>query len=147
MGGVTIDVSEVRALEVDMRAVDSRLVRHIIPVVEKGAANIKGDLRAEAFKSRHFGGMARSITYDMITSSGSGIEAEIGPTKGKPGSIANIAYFGGSAWSGRKNPGRGWQSGPGGGGTVEDPRGALDREAPRFERALADIAAELVFSR
>ena len=127
MADVSIDMSEVRALEHDMRAVDSRLTRHVIPVVDKAAVNIKADMRAAAAKSRHFR-MASSITYDKPNP----YEAEIGPTKGGAGSLANIAYFGGSN---------------GGGGTIEDPRGAMDREAPKFERALADLAAELVLGR
>ena len=54
---------------------------------------------------------------------------EVGPRKGKPGSIANIAYFGGAN---------------GGGGTVPDPRGALEAEAPRFEKALTDLVGEIL---
>lgn len=122
--GVTIDTSEVRALAADMRAVDGRLTRHIIPAVDHAAVNIKTDLRGVAARSRHFR-MANSITYDKP----SPYEAEIGPTKGGAGSLANIAYFGGSN---------------GGGRTVEDPQAALDREVPKFERALADLAADLV---
>lgn len=143
--GITIDTSEVRTLAADMRAVDSRLARHVIPVVEKGAHNIKADMRSAASASRHFK-IAQSISYDMAHPAGA-IEAEVGPTLGGAGSLAGIAYFGGSGWSGRKNPGKGWQQGPGGGRTVEDPQAALDREAPKFERALADIAAEMVFGR
>lgn len=125
--GVTIDTSEVRALAADMRAVDGRLTRHIIPVVDKGAVNVKNDLRDAASRSRHFR-LVPTITYDKPTP----FEAEIGPVKGGAGSLANIAYFGVSN---------------GGGGTVEDPQAALDRESPKFERALADLAAELVFTR
>lgn len=127
MADVTIDVSEVRALAADMTRVDSRLTRHLIPVVDKAAANVKDDLRAVASRSRHFR-LVPTISYDKP----SPYEAEIGPVKGGAGSLANIAYFGGSN---------------GGGGTLEDPRGAMDREAPRFERALADVAVELVFGR
>lgn len=144
--GVTIDTSEVRALAADMRAVDSRLVRHVFKVVDHAGVNIKGDMRDEAARHVHFDALARAITYDT-SSTGTSYEVEVGPEKGKPGSIGVIAYFGGSGWTGRRNPGRGWQQGPGGGGTVEDPQAALDREAPKFERALADLAAELVFSR
>lgn len=123
--GVTIDVSEVRTLAADMRAVDRRLARHIIPAVDHAAVNVKGDMRDAASRSRHFR-MANSISYDKTDP----YEAEIGPVKGGAGSLANIAYFGGAN---------------GGGGTVEDPQAALDREAPKFERSLADLAVDLVF--
>lgn len=132
---VTIDTSEVRALASDMRAVEPRLNRHVLAVVEKGAVNVKEDLRAKMAASGSFGHLARGITYDMRRESGA-IIAEIGPVKVKKGLKkaprrgANIAYFGTSTK---------------GGGGVEDPQGALDREAPRFEQALVDLAAEVVF--
>lgn len=125
MAAVTIDASEVRQLAADMRGVHARLSQHVRPVVERGAVNIKNDLQQQMRGSRHFAPVARGITYDV--SSGGAYEAEIGPEKGSPGSLANIAYFGSSR----------------GGGTVEDPSGALEREAPKFADALADLAAEL----
>ena len=130
MGGITIDTSEVRALAADMRQVDHRLTRHVVPVVERGAMNVREQLRAEAASSAHFR-MARHITYDMKYAgfgAGGVIEAEVGPEKAGAGNLANIAYFGGAN---------------GGGGTVPDPQGAADSELPRFAKALADIAAEL----
>ena len=126
MGSVSVDASEVRQLAEDMRRIDSRLSRHVRPVVERGAVQIKNDLQAQARKSRSFRGFAPGISYDMRTPGGA-YEAEIGPAKGRPGSLANIAYFGTSR----------------GGGTVEDPSAALEREAPKFADALADLAAEL----
>ena len=126
MGRVSIDASEVRALAEDMRRIDSRLSRHVRPVVERGAVQIKNDLQAQARKSRSFRGFAPGISYDMRTPGGA-YEAEIGPVKGRPGSLANIAYFDTSR----------------GGGTVEDPSATLEREAPKFADALADLAAEL----
>jgi len=128
VGRMSIDAGEVRALAEDMRRVDSRMSRHVRPVVERGAVQIKNDLQAEMRKSRHFAPVARGISYDM-RSPGGAYEAEIGPEKGSPGSLANIAYFGDSL----------------GAGTVEDPTAALEREAPKFADALADLAADLVF--
>ena len=125
---VSIDAAEVRTLSADMRMIDARLSRYVRPVVEKGANNIKTDMRDAASKSRHFK-FAPTIGYDVEVESGH-FEAKVGPELGGAGSLAGIAYFGGVR---------------GGGGTVEDPQAALDREAPRFEKALADLAAELVF--
>ena len=60
-----LDDSELRALAADMRAYPDRLQRHVRPVVERGAANIKRDLRAQMGASRHFKGISRSIDYDV----------------------------------------------------------------------------------
>lgn len=133
MDSITIDTSELRTLAADMRQVDSRVSRWVLPVVEKGANNIKEELQAEARSSRHFKGVAPAISYDIKTLGGA-FEAEIGPEKryGKGsggGNHANIGYFGTSR----------------GGGTVEDPQTALDNEAPKFADALADSAEGLVF--
>lgn len=95
----------------------------VVAVVRKGATNIKDDLRREA-ETKHFQ-FARAISFDMVGA----FAAEIGPERGSPGSIANIAYFGG------RN---------GGGGTVPDPSGALMREAPKFEEALLDLAVRRI---
>ena len=126
MAGISIDTSEVRTLAADMRRVDERMVRHVIPVVERGAVNVRNQLREEAAQSGHFK-IGRHISYDMRDNAGA-YEAEIGPEKAGAGNLANIAYFGGAN---------------GGGGTIPDPRGALDAELPRFAQALVDIAQEL----
>ena len=130
--GFTLDMSEVRTAIADMRAVDERLNSWVTDSVERGAVNIKNQLRDEMGQSRHFRGAARGITYDLKSSHSDGvgtIAAEIGPEKGKPGSLANIAYFGTSK----------------GGGTVRNPEYALAEEMPRFAQAMADIAEKAVF--
>ena len=128
----SIDTSELRELAADMSRVDSRLARWVRPVVERGAVNVKADMRRAAEESNHFA-IARAISYDMLERGFGGVgeyAAEVGPVKGRPGSLANIAYFGGAN---------------GGGGTVEDPQAAAERELPNFMNALADLAEELVF--
>jgi len=130
----SIDTSELREIAADMRQVDSRLARWVRPVVERGASNVKDDMRRAAEESNHFA-IARAISYDMHDRGFGAVgeyAAEIGPRKGSPGSLANIAYFGGAN---------------GGGGTVEDPQAAADRELPNFMNALADLAEEMVFDR
>jgi hypothetical protein len=124
---------DLRSFAADLRAAGSGIAPKVTPVVHRGANNIKRQMRAEMQASRSFKGVARAIDYSMsnrsFTASGAGvIEAEIGPRTGKPGSLANIAYFGGAR----------------GGGTVPDPKGALDAELPRFEKALADVVDELL---
>lgn len=148
MAGVSIDASEVRTLAADMRNVTARLSQHVRPVVEKGAVNIKADLQEQARKSRHFAPLARAISYDIT--GGDKYEAEIGPETGRPGSLGNIAYFGAGQGVYRAGPRFAQVAYFGtakGGGTVEDPSAALEREAPKFADALADLAAELVFGR
>lgn len=127
MTGVTVDNHEFREYAATLDAAAASVSRGVQQVVSKGALNIKTQMIAEALSSRHFKGFAPSISYD-ITAGGDSVEAEIGPVKGAPGSLANIAYFGTSR----------------GGGTVADPSVALEAEAPNFEKALADLMANAV---
>lgn len=122
---IQIDMSEVRELAADFRRVPAEVQRVAKPVVAKGALKIKNQLRDEMADSRHFQA-ANFIGYDLTDG---GFGAEIGPEKSGAGNLANIAYFGGAN---------------GGGGTVPDPRGALDAETPHFIKALADAAAEVL---
>lgn len=115
------DASEVRQFAADLRQVPNVARRDIRAVIEKGANNIKNQLRVEMSGSTHFGQVAPAISYDMLDRAG-GVEAEIGPVKGSPGSLANIAYFGTSR----------------GGGTVPDPEGALHVEVPSVVRHIEE---------
>lgn len=99
-------------------------------VVNQSALRIKTAMRNDMAKSRGGGRgflpVTTSIDYDIRGGTlfgGNVVEAEIGPQKGSPGSLANIAYFGTSR----------------GGRTVRDPGEALNDEAPNFERALAEV--------
>ena len=127
MPEISIDAHEVRELAADFTRIPGELSRHAIPVLSKGALNIKNRMRESFVASgnagfRHVG---RTVSYDLTTE-GTELSAEIGPTKPE-GALANVAIFGT----------------PRGGGTVADPREALEAEAPRFEKALADLAEEL----
>jgi hypothetical protein len=122
----TFDTSDLRDLAADLRQAPAKVQRGVGAVIFKGALNIKTQLVDEMSASRHFKGAASSIDFDMSHRGAfSAIEAEIGPRSGpgEPGALANIAYFGTSR----------------GGGTVPDPQRALDAEAPRVEKALADL--------
>lgn len=125
MPNVEIDASELREFSTELGKVPGKVVTGVRPAVVKAGVNMKNQLREEMDKSKHFKA-SRSIDFDI---SDGGLAVEVGPSKGKPGSIANIAYFGGVN---------------GGGGTVPDPRGALDAEAPRFEKALTDLVGEIL---
>ncbi len=115
--GLTELVADLRGLPEHARA-DAR------QIISRGAVNIKRQLQTEMGSSRHFGQVASAISYDLLDRAGS-VEAVVGPTKGSPGSLANIAYFGTSR----------------GGGTVPDPRGALEAEAPEAAKHLLDLLA------
>lgn len=116
----------------EFAAVVRHAARDITPEAEKvlfkGAMNVKKDLQSQMRKSSSFSELAGAITFDI-----DGLSAEIGPTKahrggnGTLGFGANIAYFGGAN---------------GGGGTVEDPEEAGKREAPYFEKWLAEAAVK-----
>lgn len=137
MADVTIDATEVRELVLDFEQVPAALVRHGIPIIKDGAVSIQRGIRADFEQSGHFKGAARSVSYSIVDG---GLGAEIGPEN----PIASIGIFGGGPWSSRVNPGPGWQQGPGGGGTVRDPREVLLEEAPKITRSWADLAAELL---
>ena len=129
--GITLDMSEVRAAVADMSMIDERLNSWVVETVERGAVNIKNQMREDMQASRHFRGAARGISYDMKFGGFGGpgvVAAEIGPEK-PGGALANVAIFGTSR----------------GGGTVPDPAGALANEAVGFGKALADLAEEIVW--
>ena len=125
MPSVEFDASELRDFSSELGRVPAKVVIGVRPAVVKAGVNMKNQLREEMDKSKHFKA-SRSINFDV---SDGGLAVAVGPSKGKPGSIANIAYFGGAN---------------GGGGTVPDPRGALEAEAPRFEKALTDLVGEIL---
>jgi len=127
MPEISIDAHEVRELAADFTRIPGELSRHAIPVLSKSALNIKNQMREsfEASGNAGFRYVGRTVSYDLTTE-GNELSAEIGPTKPE-GALANVAIFGT----------------PRGGGTVADPREALEAEAPRFEKALAGLAEEL----
>ena len=106
--------------------------KNVVPEVEKtmfkASMNIKKQMQADIRKSRHFGQLARAVTFD-IEATASGVSSEIGPEsgRGKPGALLNIGYFGAAR---------------GGGGTIADPQGALDDELPALEKYLAEVIVE-----
>lgn len=121
------DISEVYefALRFDQAADDVFDKMH--PVVRRGALNIKKELQADASGHPHTPYLAAAISYDTKALK-SGIRAEIGPDKDKRGgAIANIVYFGTS-----KNT------------ASLDINGPLDREEPKFIKAIEDAIEDLL---
>lgn len=134
---VSVDAQEVRELSVSLAAIPEQLQRHAKPIIKEGGQALQKGMKADLVASTHFKGAARDVTYDIVDG-GFGVEA------GPENPIASIGYFGGAPWTQRVNPGRGWQQGPGGGGTVRDPREVLLEVAPPITRSIADLAVELL---
>ena len=123
MARIELDVDGADAIARDLESVD-RLRPDFERVVERGAWNIRramsDDARSNGY-SRHF---HRSITYDVT----GGLSAEIGPDKGRvQGALGVFLYFGRSDTPGVLN--------------LEAP---LNREQPRFELALIDVAEDVL---
>ena len=126
MASVSVELSEVRAFARELEDAPLKVVREIIPVVRKGAVNIKSDMQADLRGSSNAGfrHVASTVSYDVLDG---GFGVEVGPSK-PAGALANVAYFGTSR----------------GGGTVADPVGALQAEVPRFEKAIDDILGDML---
>lgn len=128
MSGISLDMSQVRLFAADARAAPSALTRHLVPVLHRGALNIKTQLQddLQASSNGAIRKIARTVSYDVNLGNDE-FEAEIGPTK-PDGALANIAYFGT----------------PRGGGHTPDPRIALEAEAANFEKHIANLVEELI---
>ncbi|MGO2411600.1 hypothetical protein ACTXIU_13425 [Glutamicibacter arilaitensis] len=110
---------ELRAFAADLGKIAHQALPDTDAVLKKGAQKIKDDLVADARGSKHFKGMAGSISYDSMYGIGHA-KYEIGPDKGRRGgALGNIYYFGTSR-----------------GGGTGDLEGPLAREAPNIEREL-----------
>ena len=122
--GIEVTIDDEGQVSAMLGRASREIIDEAHKVVKRGAVNIKEAMREDANESRYFRRIARYIDFDQV-----GLSAEIGPNKRGAGNLANIAYFGGAH---------------GGGGTVRDPQRAADEEAPRFEKALAQIAERLL---
>lgn len=121
----SMDASEVTRLAANLGKIASASLKDVDAVLKKGAQNVKDEMVADVKGSPHFKGMAGAISYDSAYSVGAP-RYEVGPDKSRRGgALGNIYYFGTS---------RG-----GGSGDIEKP---LRSEAPRLEKALADLADE-----
>lgn len=122
-----IDMSEVTKLSHDLGKVPGRITREAEQITKKGAQNVKETMQAEAKSSGHYKHFAGSISYDRAMSVG-GVAYEVGPDKWRTqGALGNILYFGTS-----KN------------GPVLDIEAGLRKEAPNFEKHLADLAGSVL---
>lgn len=112
-------------LATSFRAAASRILPELRQVVSRGSLNVKNRMRQDAQGHRHFPRLGMSISYDINSGPGF-VEGEIGPGEGV---LAGIAYFGSS------KPG---------GGTVADPRIAMEAEERPFAENIAAAAQRVV---
>lgn len=115
--------AELRQLATNLGRIAGDAVKDVDEVLKKGVHNIKTEMQADASGSKHFKGMAGSITYESHYLPGRA-RWVVGPDKSRRGgALGNIYYFGTS---------RG-----GGTGDIEKP---LRSEEPRTMAALAALA-------
>lgn len=114
--------AELRQLATNLGHVAGDALKDVDDVLKKGVDNMKREMQADASSSKHFKGMAGSITYESHYLPGRA-RWVVGPDKSRRGgALGNIYYFGTS---------RG-----GGTGDIEKP---LNTEEPKTLRALADL--------
>lgn len=119
---VTLDVSDVSRLAVQIGQVGARAVPALGVVVERTAAGVRDDMRRKARGHRRFKSFPSAITHDVR-----GLAAEIGPDKNKrQGALGNILYFGTA------------KTGP----VLEHPSAALARAVPGLEAAVTAIVEQ-----
>ena len=123
------DVTELLALEQDLRHAPMRVQRRVPAVVDQAAANVERGWRDNARRTagRHGRHYPASIDHDASWVAG-GYEARVGPRNDRP--------------QGSMGPGFEY-------GSVNQPphldgNQAADVELPRFEKALADLAGEIL---
>lgn len=118
---------DLHRLAVDLASAATEAQAGVRAVVQKGALNVKTDAQRFAAGLAHAPHYPRSITFDTKVTA-AGVEAEIGPDKSRTqGALGNILEYGTS-----KNA------------PVAHLGPALDREGPRFEKAMADLVDGLL---
>lgn len=125
--GFSVDTSDLDKLAASLVRATAATVPAVDAVVAKGALNIKTDAARRASGLAHAPAYPRSITYDTFHTPRTS-QAVIGPDKDRrQGALGNILEYGTI-----KNA------------PVPHLGPALDAEAPKFEKALGDVAATLL---
>lgn len=122
-----LTVRGLREWEVQLTRAESRSVDEVAKVVRRGAVNIKQDARRRTTGLGHAPFYPASIGFDEYTLPGE-VRATIGPDKGmQQGALGNILEYGTA-----NNP------------PIPHFVPAAQAEGPRFERALGDLARDLL---
>jgi hypothetical protein len=126
---ISFDTTEVTALAAKIATAPQSARAKIPAVLGRGATNIRNQMRSETKGSTYFD-LGSTITRSRMKETPTTFEVEIGPERRfRQARLAHIGYFGGAH---------------GGGGTLPDPEGALQTEAPAVMRYLAQLAADAV---
>lgn len=121
----TADVSELRELSQSIASVAGRIPAEARAVVSRGALNVKSDAREHVSDSPYWSRIDQAINYDLVGNAFHST-ATIGYDDVGQGELAGIYEFG----SVKRAP-----------HPTLFP--AFDREAPRFEKAMGDLAAKV----
>lgn len=120
----SVDTHELDQLADDLEQVPAETRPKFSKCVERGALNIKNGMRADAAGHPTYPYFPTSISYDMTGE----LSAEIGPDKERvQGALGNLLYFGTSKSGGVLNINGPWQ-----------------KEMPRLEDAIADVAEDIL---
>lgn len=119
--GLDIDTRELEALAVNIGRASGAVIAAAHGVIAKGALNIKTDTRATLSDHPSWKRLAHTVNYEQV-----GLSAVVGYDDQGQGELAGIYEFGSA---------------------TRDPHPTLfpaaDREAPRFEAALAAVAVKV----
>jgi hypothetical protein len=127
MSLVNVDASQLKAFGTTLAGGATVRRALVSAAVKKGAQNVKESIEGDLKTSRNAAFRRIGIHYTMQTVGATGIAADISPTKGGPGSLANIAFFGTAK----------------GGGTHSFYEHAED-ELPALAEQVARVAGEVV---
>lgn len=94
MSLVNVDASQLKAFGTTLAGGATVRRALVSAAVKKGAQNVKESIEGDLKTSRNAAFRRIGIHYTMQTVGASGIAADISPTKGGAGSLANIAFFG-----------------------------------------------------
>lgn len=126
---MTMDVDGIDELVADLTAAPRKVQTRVGPVVTEHTMNVRDEARRLASGIRYAPAYPRSITHEAGWKPGA-FEGEVGPEKGGPQwGLGTILEFGVASK-----------------GTAPHPhlRPAADAEEPRFEKAIADLAEDVL---
>lgn len=94
MSGIEFDMSEVEALAADLAAAAAKVTAKLRPAVQADADKVKKGMQSDFGGIGHAPYFPASITFETRVTA-DGVEAEVGPDKGRPqGALGNILAFG-----------------------------------------------------
>ncbi|MDY4677590.1 MAG: hypothetical protein SO360_01820 [Bifidobacterium tsurumiense] len=96
---MNIDASQLHKLAERLTSAPARKQAKIVAAVNHGALNVKNAIKSDLSTSKDKGFRHIPIRYEAKVK-GTSVEADIAPTKGGAGNLANLAFFGTSRGGG-----------------------------------------------